>query len=330
MTIKPDHSTQRPCRCGGTNPNCLQCGGKGVIDTREFRAIMAGPAGIRRRPYVPRDAVGTTQGPPKPVRCPHCGFEVLNLAVHLAETHPDQPQGETAAEREAREQEEARQAAVAAEIARHEAEAAQRKAEARARREAVEGPQSGGPRPERPRGTPPTPPRQPPAMPERPAEAADRADVPAGADASDGGSPGRGLASGAEAERGHTPPAAEAWERVRRAMAERAVLTGVVRSRKPFGVIVDLGGIEGLVRTREMRAEDAGRKGPGLQGGQTVKVVVIGMSEDTHLAELSMRRAGDPRTPSEAREMTKAATRPAEGPMALAFRLAREKKQRLP
>jgi ribosomal protein S1 len=112
-------------------------------------------------------------------------------------------------------------------------------------------------------------------------------------------------------------------------MAGRTVLTGVVRSRKPFGVIVDLGGIEGLVRTREMRAEDTGREGPGLQDGQTVKVVVIGMSEDTHLAELSMRRAGDPRTPSEARGTTRAAARPAEGPMALAFRLAREKKQHL-
>jgi ribosomal protein S1 len=113
---------------------------------------------------------------------------------------------------------------------------------------------------------------------------------------------------------------------MRRAMAERTVLTGVVRSRKAFGVFVDLGGIEGLVRTREMRAEDAAREGPGLQGGQTVKVVVIGMREDTRLAELSMRRAADPRTPFEARGTTKAAPQP-EGPMALAFRLAREKKQ---
>jgi hypothetical protein len=333
MTIKSDPPTQRPCRCGGANPNCLQCGGKGVVDTPEVRAIMAGPAGIRRRPYVPRDTGGTIQGPPAPVRCPHCGFEVLNLAAHLADTHPDQPQGETVAEREAREQEEARQAAVAAEIARREAEAAQRKAEARARRQAVEGPQSGGPRPERPRGTPPMPPRQPPAVPHHPADAADRADRPAPASASDGGSPGRGLASGADAEGGpvaespHASPAAEAWERMRRAMAERTVLTGVVRSRKPFGVVVDLGGIEGLVRPREMRAEDAGREGSGPQDGQTVKVVVIGMSEDTHRAELSMRRAGDPQTPPEARRTTGAAARPAEGPMALAFRLAREKKQ---
>ncbi len=324
MTIKSDHPIQRPCRCGGANPNCLQCGGKGVIDTPEFRTIMAGPAGIRRRPYVPRDTVGTIQGPPEPVRCPHCEFEVLNLAVHLAESHPDQPQGETAAEREAREQEEARLAAVAAEIARREAEAAQRKAEARARRQAVEGPQSGGPRPERPRGTPAMPPRQPPAVPERPAEAAPRADLPAPAGASEGGSPERGrpLASGADARGGQ----AEAWERVRRAMAERTVLTGVVRSRKAFGVFVDLGGIEGLVRTREMRTEDTGREGSGLQDGQTVKVVVIGMREDTRLAELSMRRAADRRTPSEARETTRTAARP-EGPMALAFRLAREKKQ---
>jgi hypothetical protein len=190
-----------------------------VIDTAGFRAIMAGPAGIRRRPYVPRDTGGTIQGPPVPVRCPHCSFEVLNLAVHLAESHPDQPQGETAAEREAREQEEARQAAVAAEIARREAEAAQRKAEARARRQAVEGPQFGGPRPELPRGTPLVQPRQPQAVPERPAGAADRTDP---------------------------------------------------------------------------RAE----------------------------------RAGDTPTPSGPRGENRAAARPAEGPMALAFRLARERKQR--
>jgi len=217
--MKSDHPTHRPCRCGGANPNCPQCGGKGVIDVSGFRPIMAGPAGIRRRPFVPRDTGGTISGPPAPVRCPHCNFEVLNLAVHLAEDHPDQPQGETDAEREAREQEEARQAAIAAEIARREAEAAQRKAEARARREAIEGPQAGGPRPDPPHATPPMPPRKPQAAPERPADAADRADV-----------------------------------------------------RAP--------------------------------------------------------RAGDSRAPSEPRATTKAVPRPAEGPLALAFRLAREKKER--
>jgi len=55
-----------------------------------------------------------------PIRCPHCGLEILNLAVHLAETHPDQPQGETDAERKPGARR-GRQAAVAAEIARREA-----------------------------------------------------------------------------------------------------------------------------------------------------------------------------------------------------------------
>jgi predicted RNA-binding protein with RPS1 domain len=334
MAIKPDHPTQRPCRCG-TNPNCLQCGGTGVLETPGFRPIMAGPAGIRRRPYVPRVSGGTIQGPPEPVRCPHCGFEVLNLAVHLAEAHPDQPQCETAAEREAREQEEARQAAVAAEIARREAEAAQRKAEARARRQAVEGPQSGGAWPERPRGTPPMPPPQPPAVPGRPADPAEQAEPIAPAGAPDGGSPGRGRrpATGAdeerrpEAESPRARPAAEAWERLQRALAERTVVTGVVRSRKPFGVFVDLGGIDGLVRTHEMRAGESGREAPGLQVGQTVQVVVIGMSDDSHRVELSMRRAGDPRTPPKERDATRTVAPPPEGPMALAFRLARDKKK---
>jgi predicted RNA-binding protein with RPS1 domain len=260
---------------------------------------------------------------------------VLNLAVHVAESHPDQPQHETAAEREAREQEEARQAAVAAEIARREAEAAQRKAEARARRQAVEGPQSGGAWPERPRGTPPLPPLQSPAAPGRPADAADQVDVPAPAGAPVGGTPGRGRRPDAgadeerrpEAESPHARPVAEAWERLRRALAERTVLTGVVRSRKPFGVFVDLGGIDGLVRTREMRAEESGREAPGPQVGQTVQVVVIGMSDDTHRVELSMRRAGDPRTPPKERDATRTVAPPPEGPIALAFRLAREKKK---
>ncbi|HEX7548028.1 MAG TPA: S1 RNA-binding domain-containing protein, partial [Candidatus Methylomirabilis sp.] len=66
---------------------------------------------------------------------------------------------------------------------------------------------------------------------------------------------------------------------MKKALAERMVLTGVVRSSKPFGVFVALGGIEGLLRSREMLAEEAGRAVPGPQDGQTVKVVVIGMSE---------------------------------------------------
>lgn len=335
MAIKPDHPTQRACRCGGTNPNCLQCAGTGVLETPGFRPIMAGPAGVRRRPYVPRESGGTIQGPPEPMRCPHCGFEVLHLAVHLADAHPDQPQHETAAEREAREQEEARQAAVAAEIARREAEAAQRKAEARARRQEVEGPQSTGAWPGRAGGSPPMPPLRPQGVLGRPADAAAPAAPTAPAGPPDGGSPGRGRwrASGNEQERGTgaesrlPSPKDEAWERMRRALAERTALTGVVRGRKPFGVFVTVGGIEGLVRNREMRAEDTGREAPGLQDGQTVQVVVIGMSEDTHRVELSMRRAGDPRTPPTERGTTGARAQPAEGPMALAFRLAREKKK---
>jgi predicted RNA-binding protein with RPS1 domain len=253
----------------------------------------------------------------------------LNLTAHLAEAHPDQPQGETAAEREAREQEEARLAAVAAEIAQREAEAARQKAEARARRQAVEGRPSGGAWPERQQGTPPMPP----VVPAPPVDTADQAAVPA--DAPDSRSSDRGHGPGTGADEGRRPkaesprtrPVTEAWERMRQAMAERTVLTGVVRTRKPFGVFVDLGGIEGLVRTREMRAEGAGREMSGPQDGQAVKVVVIGMSEDTHRVELSMRRAGDRRTPSEARGAAGAVTPPTEGPMALAFRLAREKKQ---
>jgi hypothetical protein len=51
-------------------------------------------------------------------------------------------------------------------------------------------------------------------------------------------------------------------------------------------------------------------------------------ADATDRADLPAGRARDPRTPSEARGTTGAAARLAEGPMALAFRLAREKKQR--
>jgi ribosomal protein S1 len=122
-------------------------------------------------------------------------------------------------------------------------------------------------------------------------------------------------------------PADEAWERMKQALAKRTVLTGVIRSRKPFGLFVNLGGIDGLVRWREVPAEDSRREEPGLQDGQTVKVVVIGLREDSRRVELSMRRAGDPRTPPKQQGASGPLGRHAEGPMALAFRLAQERKK---
>jgi predicted RNA-binding protein with RPS1 domain len=296
---------------------------------------MAGPAGVRRRFYIPRESVGTIQGPPVPIRCPHCGLEILNLAVHLAETHPDQPQGETEAEREAREQEEARQAAVAAEIARREAEAAQRKAEARARRQAVEGSQAAVAWPQGGKGIAKTNAPAERSVPVGSVDAAAQPDPTPPAGAPDVGSVGRGRwrTSGSEEEHGtiSEPPVStpedEAWERMRRALAERTILTGVVRSCKPFGAFVTLGGIDGLVRSHEMRAAGVGGEAPGVQVGQTVKVVVIGIREDTRRVELSIRRAADPRTLPKERGATGTTARPAEGPMALAFRLAREKQK---
>ncbi|MFB3818754.1 MAG: hypothetical protein ACE147_13915 [Candidatus Methylomirabilales bacterium] len=112
-------------------------------------------------------------GPPEPARCPHCGFDVIYLAVHVAEAHPEQAERDAAAEREAREQEAARQARVAAELARREAEAALRKAEARARRQEIEGPQAGAAGPGR--GSLPEaarPPRTPPGERQTPQAAA--------------------------------------------------------------------------------------------------------------------------------------------------------------
>ncbi len=289
---KREDTMHRRCACGGGNPQCPQCGGSGVVEIPRARTIMAGPAAVRRRLPVPQEAVGKSLGPPEPRRCPHCGLDVLDLIAHVAESHPEALQVESAADREAREQEEARQAAVAAEIARREAEAAQRKAEARARRQAIEGPQAADLGVEPPPG--------------RPADANPATPSPPS------GSPD-----------GHSSPSSdEAWGRMRQAWAERTVLTGVIRSRRPFGVFIDLGEIEGLVRNREMPAG-----GPSLREGQPVQVVVIGLREATRQVELSMRRASDPRASRTERGTTGPGPRPAEGPMALAFRLAREKKQ---
>lgn len=334
MAIKSHHPEQRPCLCEGANPNCIQCGGKGYTETPGFRPIMSGPSGVRRRPLIPSEGSGTIQGPPEPIRCLHCLLEILNLAVHMAEAHPEMPTRETAAEQEAREQEEARQAAATAEIARREAEVIQRKAEARARRQEAERQQDAFVRALRAGGNPQQRPQGENAVPARPIDSGEPANPTAPPRATDAGSPdgGRLRGSGSPEERGAgeerrlAGPESEVWERMKKALAERTVLTGVVRSSKPFGVFVALGGIEGLLRSREMLAKEAGREVPGLQEGETVRVVVIGMSEDTHRVELSMKRAGDPQTLHNARHTPPPVTGPAEGPMAFAFRLAREKK----
>ena len=282
----------------------------------EVRGIMAGPAGIRRRLPVPPPTVETSAGPPQPARCPHCGWEVVYLAAHIREEHPEQAEQETAAEKEAREQEAARQAAVAAELAQREAEAARRKAEARARRQAIEGLPSPSPGPAQD-PLPVTPFGSPNGLPHSP-EAVPPPVAPAPIGPAEAEAPPR-------AEKGpSTRPADDVWERMRKAWAEHTVLTGTVRSRKPFGMFVDVGGIEGLVRNREM-PEQRGREAT----SPTVQVVVIGLREDTHQIELSMRRVPSAAPPRPDRPTPGPATRPPapEGPMALAFRLAQEKKK---
>ncbi len=316
MPIKPDHPYLRRCPCGGANPDCPQCAGRGVFDSRAVRRIMSGPAGIRRRIPIPREVVGTVSGPPEPRRCPYCNFEVLNLPVHVAESHPEHLPEETEAERKAREEDEATQAAIAAEIARREAEAARRKEEARARRKEIEGLAS-------------LRAEAPPIHPIAPVRPVHEPSGPALTDEVVSASPtaapvlSANVSTGVdEPETAPKPPRVsdEVWARMQRAMAERTVLTGTVRSRRPFGAFVDLGGIDGLVRNREFG------RGP-IQDRQAVQVVVIGLREESRQVELSIRQA-DPKPPRPEREPSRPAPRPLEGPMALAFRLAQEKKQR--
>jgi predicted RNA-binding protein with RPS1 domain len=297
---------------------------------------MAGPSGVKRRFLIPSEVSAMPPGPPEPIRCPHCALEILNLAVHLAEAHPEMPTGETRAEQEAREREEARLAAAAAEIAQREAEATQRKAEARARRQEAERQQQALARARRAAGGPPQRLQRPEAMVARTGDAGEQVDPTAPPRAPETESRDGGAMRDADrpedreagAERRLASSEGEAWERLKKALAAQTVLTGVVRNRKPFGVFVALGGIDGLLRTREMLVPEAGREGPGLQEGQTIQVMVIGMSEDTHRVELSMKRLRDPQVFHNARHTTTPLTGPAEGPMALAFRLAREKKRK--
>lgn len=295
MARYPDHSGSRRCPCRGVNPTCPQCGGRGVIDLPGLRGIMAGPTPVRRRLPIPllATAAPTSPGPPEPKRCPHCHLDVLDLPAHVAESHPEQAQAESAADQAAREEEAARQARVAAELARREAEAAQRKAEARARRQAIEGREAPDPL----RGS------------EPPAPGSSMPGFPSGAPHALGDGP-----------RIHGParPVDDTWERLRRALTAQTIVRGVVRSCQPFGVFVDVGGIDGLVRTRETA-------GP-VRFGQTVAVRVIGMDETTQRVELSLRRAPH-HAATRGSEPPAAKSGQPEGALALAFRLAQEKKQ---
>jgi len=72
-----------------------------------------------------------------------------------------------------------------------------------------------------------------------------------------------------------------------------ALFTGAVRKIMPFGVFVDLGGVDGLVHISELswgRVEDPSEV---VSEGQEVQVKVLGVDEKSDRISLSLRQAGD-------------------------------------
>lgn len=72
-----------------------------------------------------------------------------------------------------------------------------------------------------------------------------------------------------------------------------ALFSGTVRKIMPFGVFVDLGGVDGLVHISELswgRVEDPSEV---VSEGQEVQVKVLGVDEKSDRISLSLRQAGD-------------------------------------
>lgn len=71
---------------------------------------------------------------------------------------------------------------------------------------------------------------------------------------------------------------------------EGDILDGVVTGLMPFGVFVDLGGIEGLVHISEIAWEKVGHPNQYFSVGQTIKVMVLGVDDKTKKLALSVKR----------------------------------------
>lgn len=68
------------------------------------------------------------------------------------------------------------------------------------------------------------------------------------------------------------------------------VLEGVVTGIMPFGVFVDLEGVEGLVHISEIAWEKVTHPSSYFTVGQTIKVLVLGVDDDTKKLALSVKR----------------------------------------
>ena len=68
------------------------------------------------------------------------------------------------------------------------------------------------------------------------------------------------------------------------------IVAGIVTGIMPFGVFVDLGGVEGLVHISEIAWEKVGLPNQYFSVGQTIEVMVLGADEKTKKLALSVKR----------------------------------------
>ncbi len=71
---------------------------------------------------------------------------------------------------------------------------------------------------------------------------------------------------------------------------EGDVLTGIVTGLMPFGIFVDLDGVEGLVHISEIAWEKVNNPGAYYKVGQSIEVKVLGIDEEAEKLALSVKR----------------------------------------
>ena len=71
---------------------------------------------------------------------------------------------------------------------------------------------------------------------------------------------------------------------------EGDILTGIVTGLMPFGIFVDLDGVEGLVHISEIAWEKVNNPGAYYKVGQEIEVKVLGIDDETEKLALSVKR----------------------------------------
>lgn len=82
----------------------------------------------------------------------------------------------------------------------------------------------------------------------------------------------------------------EQREKTWQELAVNQVHTGIVRSVKPFGAFVDIGGVDGLLPVHEMSWQRVADPAQILQPGQTIKVIVLKIDPETRKVGLGLKQ----------------------------------------